>query len=435
MTDLVLPGRQGPVTGRLRPPGDKSISHRALLLAALAEGRSELRNLSPGLDVAHTRDAIAACGAAVAGSLGAAGILSVLGGRGRLGEPSAVIDVGNSGTAIRLLAGWSAAFPWLTVLQGDSSIATRPMGRVTEPLREMGARIDGRDDGRFPPLVVRGGQLRGIEYRLPVPSAQVKAAILLAGLSAMGPTTVVEAVPTRAHTEELLVRGGADVSVTPLPGGGQAVTVRPSELAAVDHTVPSDPSQAAFWVVAACVIPGSDLVVEDVYVGAARAGFLDVLRRMGADVSLERADQSRHTADVRARYRPLTGTRVGGDEVPGVIDEIPVLAVAAARATGDTVFADASELRVKESDRVASTVAALSALGVRVEGHADGLVVHGAGGRPLAGGKVDSWGDHRIAMAAAIAGIDATGPTVVAGWESVATSYPGFEEDLHRCVS
>ena len=435
MSEMVLRGGQGPFTGRLRPPGDKSISHRALLLAALAEGRSELRGLSAGLDVAHTRDAIAACGAALSGSLGTGGGLSVRGGRSRLGEPAAVIDVGNSGTAIRLLAGWSAAFRWLTVIQGDGSIATRPMGRVTEPLRAMGARIDGRDDGRLPPLVVRGGQLTGIEYRLPVPSAQVKAAVLLAGLAAAGATTVVEEVPTRAHTEELLARCGADVTVTPLAEGAQTVTVRPSELAPLDLTVPGDPSQAAFWVVAACVIPGSDLVVEDVYVGPARAGFLDVLRRMGADVSLERADASRHTADVRARYRPLTGTTVGGGEVPGVIDEIPVLAVAAARAAGDTVFADASELRVKESDRLASTVAALSALGAGVEGRADGFVVHGGGDRPLAGGKVDSWGDHRIAMAAAIAGIDATGPTVVAGWESVATSYPGFEEDLHRCVS
>ncbi|HEX3540703.1 MAG TPA: 3-phosphoshikimate 1-carboxyvinyltransferase [Acidimicrobiales bacterium] len=433
---LALPGRQGPVTGRLRPPGDKSISHRALLLAALAEGRSELRNLSAGLDVAHTRDAMATCGAAVSGALGAGGVLSVLGGRSRLREPAAVIDVGNSGTAIRLLAGWSAAFPWLTVLQGDGSIATRPMARVTEPLRAMGARIDGRDGGRFPPLVVRGGQLTGIDYRLPVPSAQVKAAILLAGLSAAGHTTVREDIPTRAHTEELLARCGADISVTPgSAAGAQAVTVRPSPVNPLDLTVPADPSQAAFWVVAACVVPGSDLVVEDVYVGPARAGFLDVLRRMGADVALERPDAGRHTADIHARYRPLTGTWVGGDEVPAVIDEIPVLAVAAARATGDTVFADAAELRVKESDRVASTVGALSALGARAEGRADGLVVHGAGDRPLSGGTVDSRGDHRIAMAAAVAAIDATGPTVVAGWDSVATSYPGFEEDLHRCVS
>jgi 3-phosphoshikimate 1-carboxyvinyltransferase len=223
---------------------------------------------------------------------------------------------------------------------------------------------------------------------------------------------------------------GADITLSP-----GTVTVRRRELAPLDLTIAGDPSQAAFWVVAACIVPGSDLVVEDVYVGAARAGFLDVLRRMGAAVTLERIDGSRHTADIRARYGPLEATEVGGTEVPGLIDEIPVLAVAAARATGVTVFADAAELRVKESDRVASMVAALQALGVSVEGRPDGLVVHGNGGRPLAGGTVDSWGDHRVAMAAAVAGIDAPAATVVAGWDAVATSYPGFEEDLRRCVS
>jgi 3-phosphoshikimate 1-carboxyvinyltransferase len=294
----------------------------------------------------------------------------------------------------------------------------------------MGARIDGREGGRLPPLVVRGGRLTGIDYRLPVPSAQVKAAILLAGLSAAGPTTVREDVATRAHTEELLALCGASVSVT-----AGAVTVAASELAPLDLTVPADPSQAAFWVVAACVIPGSDLVLEDVYVGPARAAFLDVLLRMGADVSLERPDGRRRTADIHARYRPLTATSVRGAEVPGLIDEIPVLAVAAARATGVTTFADAAELRVKESDRVASVVAALSAVGVAAEARPDGLVVHGGEGRPLAGGMVESSGDHRVAMAAAVAGIDARGPTVVAGWGCVATSYPGFEEDIRRCVS
>ncbi len=432
MTQLVIPGGMGPVTGRLRVPGDKSISHRAVLLAALAEGRSELRRLSSGLDVGRTLAAIAACGALVDGSTRESGTptVTVTGGRSLLREPAAVIDVGNSGTAIRLLAGWSAAFPWLTVLQGDASIAERPMGRVATPLRAMGARIDGRDDGRLPPLIVRGGGLSGIDYRLPVASAQVKAAILLAGLAADGATTVREDVPTRAHTEEMLAACGADLDV-----GTGWVTVRRSELSPFNLTIPADPSQAAFWVVAACLVPDSELVVEDVYVGQARAGFVEVLRRMGADISYEHLDERRQTADLRVRYGPLAATTVGGSEVPGLIDEIPVLAVAAARAEGVTTFADAAELRVKESDRVASVVAALRAVGVSAEPRSDGLAVEGNGGAPLAGGEIDSQGDHRVAMALAIAGLDASGPTVVAGWESVATSYPGFEEDLRRCVS
>jgi 3-phosphoshikimate 1-carboxyvinyltransferase len=455
VTELVLPGGMGPLRGRLRAPGDKSISHRAVLLAALAEGRSELRRLSTGLDVAHTLEAVAACGAGIERGLGPTSVsierglerglgptsvsierglgpdsVSIDGGRSRLREPAGVLDVGNSGTGIRLLAGWSASFPWLTILQGDASIAERPMGRVADPLRAMGAAVDGRDRGCLPPLVIRGGDLHGIDYRLPVASAQVKAAILLAGLAADGETTVREDVPTRAHTEELLAASGADIEVGP----GWA-TVRRSSLRPFRLDVPADPSQAAFWIVAACVVPGSDLVLEDTYVGPARAGFLDVLRRMGADIELDRVDKVRGTADIAVRYRPLHATEVGGAEVPGVIDEIPVLAVAAARAEGVTTFADASELRVKESDRVASMVAALRAVGVGTEARADGLVVQGNGGRPLAGGSTDSWGDHRVAMAMAVAGLDAIGPTVVAGWEAVATSYPGFEEDLRRCVS
>ena len=432
---LVVAAPARPLTGRLRVPGDKSISHRAVLLAALATGRSELRGLSDGLDVRRTGDAIVACGARVKGSPDR---MTIEGGMGdprrqRLHEPTGVIDVGNSGTAIRLLAGWSAAMPWLTVLQGDASVAQRPMGRVAEPLRAMGAHVDGRDNGRLPPLVIRGGGLRGIDYALPVSSAQVKGAILLAGLSAVGPTTVRETVPTRAHTEELLARCGVNVTVTP-----GVVTLEPSPLSSLspfELDVPGDPSQAAFWVVAACLIPGSDLLVERVYVGQARAGFLAVLRRMGADIALEDEDEVEHTASIRVRSRQLRGTAVGGAEVAGLIDEIPVLAVAAALADGSTTFADAAELMIKESDRVASIVAGLRALGVKVEPRPDGLVVDGSGGRPLAGGSVDSYGDHRIAMAMAIAGLAASGTTAIDGWDAVATSYPGFEEDLSSCVS
>jgi len=428
-SQLVVAAARRPLTGRVRVPGDKSISHRAVLLGAMATGSSELRGLSDGLDVRCTLDAVVACGADVTWSGRRA---TIQGGPGRLHEPPGVIDVGNSGTSIRLLAGWSAGMPWLTVLHGDGSIARRPMDRVAVPLRAMGAQVDGREGGRLPPLVIRGGQLRGIDYELPVASAQVKGAILFAGLAAASPTTVREAVPTRAHTEELLARCGADVAVRP----GE-VTLRPSplgSLSALTLEVPGDPSQAAFWVVAASIIPGSELLVERVYVGQARAGFLDVLRRMGADLILEDEDHAEHTASIRVRSSQLHGTSVGGVEVPGLIDEIPVLAVAAALADGPTTFSDAAELTVKESDRVASIVAGLRAMGVKAEPRPDGLVVEGTAGAPLSGGSVDSCGDHRIAMAMAIAGLRATGETGIDGWDSVATSYPGFEEDLRRCV-
>jgi 3-phosphoshikimate 1-carboxyvinyltransferase len=426
-TFVAAPAAAG-VHGQIRVPGDKSISHRALLLAARGDGRSRIRGLSTGADVAHTCQAVRSFGAEV--TPGQPGELLVDGGPERLGEPAGPIDVGNSGTSIRLLAGWAAAVEGLTVLSGDASIARRPMDRVAAPLRAMGARIDGRQGGHLPPLVVRGGGLHGIDYRLPVPSAQVKGALLLAGLAAAGETTVREDVPTRMHTEELLQQCGADIRVSP-----GAVTVRPSVLHPLDLEVPGDPSQAAFWIVAACVTPGSDLVVEHVYVGPGRAGFLDVLRRMGAAITLTALDPATSTASIAARYGPLQGTQVGGAEVPSLIDEIPVLAVAAAAAEGTTTFADAAELKVKESDRIATTVTALLAVGGRAEGRPDGLVVHGHGGRPLAGGQVDSAGDHRVAMAMAVAALGAAAPIAIAGWDAVATSYPAFEEDYQRCLS
>ena len=368
-----------PLRGTVRVPGDKSISHRALLLAALAEGISVVRGLSTGADVAGTAAAVRAMGAIVEGDL-------VTGGRSRLHEPAGVVDVGNSGTTIRLLAGLCAGFDWLTVLAGDASIARRPMDRVADPLRRMGARVDGRDGGRLPPITVRGGGLQGIDYEMPVASAQVKSAILLAGLSAEGETVVRESTPTRAHTEEMLVAAGVDVEVV-----DGTITLRPGPLHPFELDVPGDPSQAAFWVVAACIVPGSEVVVDDVYLGPARAGFLDVLAAMGADV--ERVGER----SLRARYSPdLHGTTVEGHQVPGLIDEIPVLAVAAAVADGTTTFEGAGELRLKESDRVATIVSELSALGATVEPTDDGLVVKGGGAGACAAARC--------------------GPTATTGW-------------------
>ena len=414
MTSLTVTGGR-PLRGRITVPGDKSISHRALLLAALAEGTSVVRGLSDGDDVVRTRRAVEAMGATFDGE-------KIAGGRSRLHEPDDVLDMGNSGTGIRLLAGMCAGLPWLTVLTGDASIRRRPMYRVLDPLRTMGARVNGRGGGRFAPLVVEGGDLKGIDVETKVASAQVKSAILLAGLGAEGETRVRQRVATRPHTEELLALAGVDVEVR---DSGRDVRLRPSPLGPFELDVLGDPSQAAFWLVAACLVPGSDVVVDDVYLGPTRSGFVSVLARMGADI------EQTGLAQVRAGYSPdLHGAEIKGGETADVIDEIPVLAVAAALANGETVFADAGELRMKESDRIATMTAGLAALGARYELTNDGFVVLGPG--TLHGALTTSQGDHRIAMALAVAGLAAEGTTTIDGWEAVATSYPGFESDLER---
>ncbi|MDP9403962.1 MAG: 3-phosphoshikimate 1-carboxyvinyltransferase [Actinomycetota bacterium] len=410
-----------PLRGSVQVPGDKSISHRAVLLAALAEGTSTVTGLSTGHDVVRTATAVQAFGASIDGE-------RITGGRRRLHAAHSPVDVGNSGTTIRLLSGFCAAFPWRTVLSGDDSVARRPMDRIAIPLRRMGAGVEGteREQGvLFPPLTVTGGGLHGIDYRLPVASAQVKGAVLLAGLGAEGETVVRESVGTRRHTEEMLAACGADVEVS---ADGLTTTVRASEVHPFELVVPGDPSQAAFWVVAACVAPGSEVTIEPVYLGPARAGFLDVLRRMGADIEVEPVGSS--DARLHVRSAPLHATDVGGSEVPGLVDEIPVLAVAAAVAEGVSTFSDAGELRVKESDRLTTVAGELTALGAEVEARGDGMVV--TGGAPLQGGLVRAHGDHRVAMALAVAALVADGTTRIEGWEAVATSYPGFEEDLRR---
>ncbi|MCU1447840.1 MAG: 3-phosphoshikimate 1-carboxyvinyltransferase [Acidimicrobiales bacterium] len=422
MTSFVVEGH--PANGLhaatpLRVPGDKSISHRALLLAARAHGVSTISGLSDGDDVMRTLRAVQALGADI--TTGADGSLRVTG--GELHAPAGPLDAGNSGTTMRLLAGYCAPWSWRTVLTGDESLRRRPMDRVVTPLRMMGARIEGREGGRLAPLEVDGGDLHGIDYELPMASAQVKAAVLLAGLGADGETIVREHVQTRAHTEELLADCGADITVE---DEGRTVKVRRSDVHPSRFAVPGDPSQAAFWIVAACIVPGSDLEVEDVYVGPGRDGFLHVLGRMGADVG-------REGSKLRARHAPLHPTKVEGDEVPALIDEIPVLAVAAASADGTTEFRDAAELRVKESDRVMAMAEGLGRLGADVEMLPDGLVVSGPA--RLRGTTVHAHGDHRVAMALAIAGLAAEGTTTIDGWESVAISYPAFEKDLRRCLS
>jgi 3-phosphoshikimate 1-carboxyvinyltransferase len=404
----------GPLRGTLALPGDKSISHRALLLAALADGESRVTGLSRGDDVLRTATAVATMGAVIDGDRIAGG---------RLQPPADVVDCGNSGTGIRLLAGWCAPRPWTTVLTGDDSVRRRPMGRVIEPLAAMGARI-GSEDGRAP-LTVEGGPLRGVDQTLSVASAQVKSAVLFAGLSADGRTVVREPAPTRAHTEEMMAAAGVDIT-----SAGGVVRLMPSPVQPFNLSVPADPSQAAFWAVAATLVEGSELRLPGVYVGPARAGFLDVLRRMGADIEIEPGPPG--AADLVVRHAELGATLVTLAEVPGLVDEIPVLAVAAAAAVGTTRFEGVGELRVKESDRIETMADGLRRIGVEVATGPDWMEVTGGA---IQGGAVVSHGDHRVAMSLAVAGLVARGPVDVEGWEAVATSYPGFQEDLRQCVS
>jgi 3-phosphoshikimate 1-carboxyvinyltransferase len=416
--------------GRVRVPGDKSVSHRALLLGALAEGESTVLGLSDGDDVARTAAAVRALGADLDATR-VPGAVVISGGPGRLHEAAGPLDMGNSGTTMRLLAGVVAGRKWTTRLTGDASLSGRPMDRVATPLQRMGAHIDGRTERVLPPLTIRGKPLHGIDYTTPVPSAQVKSCLLLAGLAAEGDTVVREAVVTRLHTEEMLARCGAHITEEDAPGGAHVVRLSPSALAPFELDVPGDPSQAAFWVVAACVVPGSEVTVERIYVGRGRRGYLDVLARMGAVIdeipTTGRGDLAA-VADVAARFGPLQGTEVHSSEITG-LDEVPVLAVAAACAAGDTVFRAVGELRVKESDRLAGVVDLVRVFGAQAELDGDDLRVRGAD--RLTPGVVEARGDHRMAMAAAVAGLAAgAGPTRIAGWSAVRTSYPRFAADL-----
>ncbi len=416
--------------GTLRVPGDKSISHRAALLAALADGPSRIRSFLAGEDCLATLGCLRALG--VQWRLEDGGTLEVTGaGLHGLREPDQVLDCANSGTSMRLLSGILAGQPFLSVLSGDASLRSRPMDRVAEPLRLMGATVAARAGGRLAPLSISGGNLHGIRYRLPVASAQVKSAVLLAGLFASGETVVEEPAPSRDHTERMLERAGVDIRRE-----GPAIRLlAPSRLEPLDMTVPADVSSAAFWLVAATVHPDAELRLLGVGLNPTRTGLLDVLRQMGADIEVEeeRTAGGETAADLVARSSRLQGVEVGGEIIPRLIDEVPALAVAASFAQGRTVVRDAAELRLKESDRIAAVAGQLRALGARVEELPDGLVIEGGDG--LRGGRVDSGGDHRLAMALAMAGLLAEGETLVAGADAVDISYPAFWHDLESVVS
>jgi 3-phosphoshikimate 1-carboxyvinyltransferase len=413
--------------GTLRPPPDKSISHRAALIAAMGEGETAVTGFLDAGDTRSTLGAIEALGAQVNG-VGASALEQTLqvGGIGMQGLREASIDVGNAGTLLRLLPGWLAgqeAGAWR--LDGDSSIRRRPVDRIVEPLRKMGAELTCRED-RLPPLEISGAPLSGITYEMPIASAQVKSCLLFAGLLAEGETRVVEPLPSRDHSERMLAAAGAEIQ-----RDGQAVVVQPADRLEIDRiVVPADFSSAAFFVLAGLLVEGSDVGIDDVGLNPTRMGLLDVLERMGARIEVEPGGEEggEPIGTLIAHSSELRGTEVGGAEVPLAIDELPLVALAACFAEGVTTIRDAAELRRKESDRIATVTAALTALGGKVEATEDGMVVEGTGG--LRGGTIDSHGDHRIAMLGAIAGLASEEGVEVHGMDAAAVSYPNFEGDL-----
>ena len=432
MTDTIRPlaahRAPAPLRGAIRVPGDKSISHRALMFGAMAVGETAIEGLLEGEDVLRTATAMRALGAIVTHD--GPGRWRVSGrGVGGLAEPADVLDMGNSGTAARLLAGVLASHGFLSVMTGDASLRGRPMRRVTEPLAMSGARFWSREGGRLP-LAIQGAlEPMPLEYVLPVASAQVKSAVLLCGLNARGITTVTEPAATRDHSENMLRHFGARVDVTPTEGGAGRVirlTGQP-ELMAARIEVPADPSSAAFPMVAALLVPGSDVLLEGVGLNPLRTGLLATLREMGADIETlrERTEGGEPVGDLRVRHSALRATEVPASRAPSMIDEYPVLAVAAACAAGTTRMRGLHELRVKESDRLAATAALLSANGVAVEVEGDDLVVHGVG-IPPGGGLVATHMDHRLAMSALVLGLAAREPVRVDDAAFIETSFPGF---------
>lgn len=407
---------------RVRVPGDKSIGHRAVMLSAIADGTSRVTGLSGGEDNRSTIACFRALGVRIEDAGPGAVVVHGAGLRGALRAPAGDLDCGNSGTTMRLLAGILAGRPVRARMVGDASLSRRPMRRVVEPLVAMGADLTAEGEGGRPPLAVRGGGLRGIEWTTAVASAQVKSAILLAGLTADGATTVREPAASRDHTERMLRRRGVSLAVE-----GLTVRLEPAgRLAALDVAVPGDPSSAAFALAAAALVSPAGVTVEAVGTNPTRTGFVDALAAMGAAISVEAAQDAggEPTGALRCARSALRGALVSGDLIPRLIDEVPVLAVLATQAAGETTIRDAAELRVKESDRIAVVAAHLRAMGAEVDELPDGMTV--AGGSRLHGAHLQSHGDHRIAMAGAIAALVATGETVIDGVECVETSYPGF---------
>ena len=419
-------GPAGPLRGSVGVPGDKSVSHRALMFGALADGVSHIRGFLEGEDTRATAAVLQQLGVRIDTPAEGERVVHGVGLHG-LRASAQALDCGNAGTGMRLLAGLLAGQAFDSTLVGDASLSKRPMRRVTDPLAAMGARIDTQDG--LPPLVVRGGQhLQGIRYELPVASAQVKSALLLAGLYAQGETEIIEPHPTRDYTERMLAAFGWPIAFEP----GRARLSGGHVLRATDVDVPADFSSAAFFLVAASIVPGSELRLPAVGLNPRRTGLLEALRLMGADIRIEnpRASGGEPVADLLVRHAPLHGVELPEALVPDMIDEFPALFVAAAVAKGNTVIRGAAELRVKESDRLATMATGLRALGITVDETPDGATIHGG---TLAGGTVESLTDHRIAMSFAVAGLVAQAPVRINDCRHVATSFPGFMELANGC--
>jgi 3-phosphoshikimate 1-carboxyvinyltransferase len=419
---------KAPLAGTVAVPGDKSISHRALMFGALAVGRTEITGLLEGEDVLATAAALQAMGAGVERRADGHWLVDGVG-LGGLGEPDDVIDLGNSGTAARLLLGILATHPFTAFVSGDASLRSRPMGRVIDPLSHFGAEFKSREGGRLPLAVTGAANPLPQTYRLPVPSAQVKSAVLLAGLNTPGATSVIEPQPTRDHTERMLGHFGARLTIEPEPGGGKRITVEGQpELVAAPIVVPGDPSSAAFPLVAALIVPGSEVRVANVGLNSSRTGLLKSLAEMGADIVFENRREAggEPVADLRVRAGELRGAEIPAERAPSMIDEYPVLAVAAACARGRTVMRGLAELRVKESDRLAGIAEGLARCGVKVTVDGDDLIVEGDGAPPLGGALIATQLDHRIAMAFVVLGLASREPVRIDDSRPIATSFPDF---------
>ena len=425
---VVISCKANALSGNITVPGDKSVSHRALILGSIAVGETHVEGLLEGEDVLAAAAAMRALGAQI--SRDDAGLWTVIGcGVGGLHEPNQILDMGNSGTAVRLLMGLVGTQTFTSTFTGDESLNSRPMERVMGPLRQMGAQFTSRSGGRLPITVSGSDLIKPIEYELPVASAQVKSAILLAGLNAPGKTTVIEPQPTRDHSERMLRHFGAEVITENLDGGGVKITLTGQpELEGRDITVPADISSAAFPIAAALIVPGSNLLIRNVGVNPLRAGLIKTLQEMGGKITIEnsRGEDGEPLADLRVEASQLHGITVPASRAPSMIDEYPVLSVVATCATGTTHMVGLAELRVKESDRLAAMATGLAACGVQIEETEDSLTVHGSD-QPIDGGALIAANlDHRIAMAFSVLGMVSLNPVTIDDGSPIATSFPGY---------
>lgn len=415
------------LNGELHVPGDKSISHRAVMFGSVAEGKTVIHNFLLGEDCLSTIECFRKLGVDIQVRDGE--VIVSGGGWNHLKEPQDILDVGNSGTTTRLIMGILAGRPFHAILIGDDSIAKRPMKRVTEPLKMFGTKIDGRSEGNYTPLSIRGGGLKGITYKLPVASAQVKSALLLAGLQAEGKTEIQEPEKTRNHTEKMIIEFGGHIERhgdTIKVKGGQA-------LKGTEVYVPGDISSAAFFMVAAAIVPNSRVLLKNVGLNETRVGIVEVMKKMGASIEIMESSKSGEPiGDILVQSSDLTGIEIGGELIPSLIDEIPVIALLASQAKGKTLIKDAEELKVKETNRIDAIVQELGKLGADIQGTEDGMIIEGK--TPLHGGEVHSWGDHRIGMTLAVASLITNSDVYLEGADAVNISYPTFFEHINKLL-